>query len=215
MEQLSISAIVLKRELQNECDGKISLFSKEFGRLEALSKGLFKINSKFSGILLEGSLIEVDLVFKKNYKIFSAILGKNFLKKVDFLEKFFALKGINLFEKIVILPERDINLWNLLYGYLNFLSLNKKDLLSYFAFLYFQLKILKTLGYLPLFEIFSSLNNSSKFLLKEIYSEKNFNEIVSKNFSFNLKDYYQIQKRINFYLKTTIFPQISFSLSEK
>ena len=211
MEQLSISAIVLKRELQNECDGKVSLFSKEFGRLEALSKGLFKINSKFSGILLEGNLIQADLIFKKNYKIFSAILEKNFLKNANFFKKFFALKGIFLFEKLVILPEKDLNLWNLLYGYLNFLSLNKKNLLNYFAFLYFELKILKILGYLPFFEIFSSLDNSSKFLLKEIYSEKNFKEIVKKNFSFNLKNYYQIQKKIDFYLKTTVFPQASFS----
>ena len=215
MEQLSISAIVLKRELKNEFDGKISLFSKEFGRLEVLSKGLFKINSKFSGILLEGNLIEVDLVFKKNYKIFSAILEKNFLEKNHFFKKIFALKGIDFFEKLVILPEKDINLWNLLYGYLNFLSLNKKDSLNYFAFLYFELKVLKILGYLPLFKIFSSLNNSSKFLLKEVYSEKNFKEIIGKNFSFNPKDYCQIQKRIDFYLKTTVFPQLSFSLNEK
>ena len=211
MEQLSILAIVLKRELQNECDGKVSLFSKEFGRLEVLSKGLFKINSKFSGILLEGNLIKADLIFKKNYKIFSAILEKNFLKDANFFKKFFALKGIFLFEKLVILPEKDLNLWNLLYGYLNFLSLNKKNSLNYFAFLYFELKILKILGYLPLFETFSSLDNSSKFLLKEIYSEKNFKEIVKKNFSFNLKNYYQIQKKIDFYLKTTVFPQVSFS----
>ena len=215
MEQLSISAIVLKRELKNEFDGKISLFSKEFGRLEVLSKGLFKINSKFSGILLEGNLIEVDLVFKKNYKIFSAILEKNFLEGNHFFKKIFALKGIDFFEKLVILPEKDINLWNLLYGYLNFLSLNKKDLLNYFAFLYFELKVLKILGYLPLFKIFSSLNNSSKFLLREVYSEKNFKEIIGKNFSFNSKDYCQIQKRIDFYLKTTVFPQLSFSLNEK
>ena len=209
MEQFSVLAIVLKRKLQNEADGKVSLFSKEFGRLEVLSKGLFKITSKFSGILLEGNLIEADLIYKKNYKIFSALLKKDFLENFNFSKKFLALKGIEIFEKSVTFPEKDLNLWNLLYGYLYFLSSNKKSSLDLLAFLYFQLKLLKILGYLPPFEFFSSFTSFSQNFLKEIYSEKNFKQIISKKLTFNLKEYPKIQKKLDLYFKEEIFPQLS------
>ncbi len=210
MDQASIKALVLKREIQAETDAKVILFSQEFGRIEVFSKGLFKINSKFLGIILEGNLIKADLIYKKNYKIFSALLEKNFFKDLNFSKKIFALKALTLFEKLIIFPEKDLSLWRLLLGYLNFLS-NSKILLNsklHFAYLYFQLKLLKILGHLPSLDFFSNLGSKEKQILKIFYQSQTFFQTLRQDKIFDLNAYFKIQKKLDFYLKTTIFPEL-------
>src|SRR3989339_835119 len=57
--------IVLNRKNFREYDQMISFYTKEFGKLEALAKGIKKITSKQSGYLEPFSLVEAEMIYGK------------------------------------------------------------------------------------------------------------------------------------------------------
>ncbi len=75
MTEIFTQALVLDREPKNESDAYLILYTKELGKIFALTKSLRKITSKLSGHLVLGSLVQARVVGDDNFQLVDA-LGK-------------------------------------------------------------------------------------------------------------------------------------------
>ena len=143
-----MKAVVISRRDFRENDQIISFYTKDFGRLDLLAKGIKKITSKLSGNLTLGNLVEIEVANGKEINHLIKINSVNLLQKnKQYLSRQYIL---NLVYKLVKEQEKDERIFNLLISYLNFLnessSHNKNEV---FAFL---IKLLGYLGYSPQLE---------------------------------------------------------------
>jgi DNA repair protein RecO (recombination protein O) len=108
-------AIFLKKIDQGESDRVFVLFSKDFGKLEILAKGIRKISSKLKGAAREFCLTEIEFVQGKIYKTLTdAILidsFENLRKNLKKLKVAFQIAQIS--EKLIKEQEKDLKIWNL------------------------------------------------------------------------------------------------------
>ena len=65
MEYLTLG-LVLSREEGKEADANLHVYTRDFGRVSAVSRSLRKITSKLSGHLLPGNFVSVRLVERNN-----------------------------------------------------------------------------------------------------------------------------------------------------
>ncbi|MCL5016362.1 MAG: recombination protein O N-terminal domain-containing protein [Patescibacteria group bacterium] len=65
MEYMTLG-LVLSREEGKEADSTLHIYTREFGRVSAISRSLRKITSKLSGHLLPGRMVSVRLVERNN-----------------------------------------------------------------------------------------------------------------------------------------------------
>lgn len=145
-------AIVLKKENRGEADQLFTIFSKDFGKLEVLGKGIRKITSKLKSGIEIFSFSEIEFVQGKNYKILTdAILLKKLTNIKNDLEKFkiaFLISKVG--EKLIPFEETEEKIWHLfkqVFEILNNLSASKLHLkLLYY---YFFWNLLSFLGYKP------------------------------------------------------------------
>jgi recombinational DNA repair protein (RecF pathway) len=73
MQEYSTDAIVLDKELNGDLDARITLFTKQFGKLIGKAKSVRKITSKLSGHLEPGNLIRARLIEKSGLQIVDAL----------------------------------------------------------------------------------------------------------------------------------------------
>ncbi len=145
-------AFLFKKESRGEVDELFHLFTKDFGRLEVLAKGIKKIKSKLRGSINLFYLSEIEFVQGKTYKTLTGAtliekfgnIKRNLLK----LKLVFAIS--ELLDKLLIAQEKDERIWNLIVETLS--ELNKKKIkistLRLFYY-YFFWKLLSFLGYKP------------------------------------------------------------------
>ncbi|MBC7074119.1 DNA repair protein RecO [Candidatus Parcubacteria bacterium] len=143
-------AFVFAKEPHLEFDYFFSVFSKKFGKLKILAKGIRKINSKLISQMELFSFVEIEFIKgKRNIKL----VGARKVDRLPFLKK--KLKRIilaseigELLEDFLKEEEPDENIWNLLV--LTFSKLNeisfKKEVLVYF---YFFWHFISFLGFKP------------------------------------------------------------------
>ena len=74
-------AIVLKRREYKEYDQIISLYTKDEGKLELLTKGVKRIISKNSGNLLVGSLVDIEIAKGKEINYLTKVQSIDIFKK--------------------------------------------------------------------------------------------------------------------------------------
>jgi recombinational DNA repair protein (RecF pathway) len=73
MREYLTQAIILERESQGELDCRITVWSREFGRLRGRAVSLRKITSKLSAHLEPGMLSQLRLVENKNLQVVDAL----------------------------------------------------------------------------------------------------------------------------------------------
>ena len=103
-------AIVLDRNPRGEVDAAITLYTKELGKVTALSKSIRKITSKLSGHLMPGNKVRLRIVEQNTVQAIDALSEK---QECDIRELLPFLRFLN-----GVLPEgeADLNFWHLVNG---------------------------------------------------------------------------------------------------
>lgn len=152
-------AFVLAETEKGEADKILTLFSKEFGRIEVLAKAIRKMQSKLRGDIPLFSICEIQFIQGKSFKTLTgAILINSFENLKKDLERLkIAYKIADVFVRLVKPPQQDEKIWSLLkevFEYLNNPQLNIEDLRITYS--YFFWRLLAILGYQP--ELYSCLD---------------------------------------------------------
>jgi len=141
---------VLKKADFLEADRILTIYTKDFGKLEILAKGLRKIKSKLRGEVELFCLSDIEFVLGKVYKtLIDASLINNFgntRKDLNRLKLAYKVSQISI--DFLKGEERDENLWKLFNEFfqeLNSIFLTKKELLL--LYYYFFWNFFSILGY--------------------------------------------------------------------
>ena len=137
---IKTEAVILKKADLGEVDQLLTIYSKEFGKIQVLAKGTKKLESKLRCHIEPFSHSHLILIEGKSFRIVKdAILMDQFLPVRRDLDKAkIAYKIINLVDELIVGEEKDEEIWGLLVS--AFKELNVKN---------FQDNLLKLLGYDP------------------------------------------------------------------
>ena len=118
--EIRYNAIILKKKKTGETDRLYTLYTLEQGKVQLVAKGVRKPEAKLAG-QLETLIQGLGIAVKGNGmgKIAGAVAEKNFLylrSDADILKR--VLETVNVFERLVEWDEPDVELFNLLVGYL-------------------------------------------------------------------------------------------------
>ncbi|MEO8209558.1 MAG: DNA repair protein RecO [bacterium] len=183
MSIVKTDAFVLKSFNYGDTSKIVTLFTKEFGKLNAIVKGARNYKSKLCGTLETMNYISVVIYLKENREL-QLISKSEYIKSfqnilADFDKLQAAFKIIEILNKSVI--EREINktIFELLIHSYEKLNGSSENSLS--SLLYFQIELVKILGLSPDF-------SDQNYKLETFYK---FNELnVNKYF-------YEILRAIN------------------
>lgn len=133
-------AIILKSADLGETDRLLTIYSKEFGKIQVAARGIKKLESKLRYHLEPLSYSLLILVEGKKIRIVKdAVLIDQFLSMRRDLEKMKTVyKIVNLIDELIAGEEKDNDIWNLILEALR--EPNPKD---------FQDNLLRLLGYDP------------------------------------------------------------------
>ncbi|MCX6798143.1 MAG: DNA repair protein RecO [Candidatus Falkowbacteria bacterium] len=164
-ESSATRGIILKRWARKEADAALVVFTRDFGKLDLVARGLQKANSKLAGHLEPLNLVELLLIKGKHHDYIGSALTVNsfFNLKTDLNKLYFAGQAIFLFNQLVKPGQEDKALFFLLEEYLEFLDslsgpISKEKGSSSYNF--FVLKLLIELGSGP--EMFNCLVGAEK-----------------------------------------------------
>lgn len=181
-------AFVLKIENRGEADQLITVFSKDFGKLEILAKAIRKINSKLRSGVEIFYLSEIEFIQGKNYKTLTdAILIEKFDNiRRDFKKLKIAYKILEIINNLIKEQEPDRNIWQLLREFffrLNQLKIkNFEEIILYF---YFCWNLFALLGYEP--ELYCCLLCQKKLIPQKIFFSFKEGGLICQNCSKRLK----------------------------
>jgi DNA repair protein RecO (recombination protein O) len=143
---------ILKKRDFREADRIFTVFTKDFGKLEILGRGIRKIKSKLRGGMQLFSLAEIEFIQGKTHKTLtdasSIEIFPNLRKDLKRLKIAFDIS--ELLDSLVKGPEKEQKIWNLLkstFQVLNYPSLSVKE--CWLSFYNFFWKIFIILGYKP------------------------------------------------------------------
>jgi len=143
--------IILNRKPFREYDSKLTIYSKERGKIYLVARGARKIKSKLSGHIEPISCSNVMIIRGRNLDYAGSAFNINNFKnlKNDYDKIICAAAGLNFVEKMVKEGEGDERIFCLLKNYLEFLD--NTDLNNNYSLLFnfFKLKIFDFLGYRP------------------------------------------------------------------
>lgn len=153
-ESSTTTGIILSRRPRREADGRLFVYTKDFGKLDLAARGLLKAGSKLAGHLEPLNLVELLIIKGRGHNyIASARNLRAFTNlKSDLNKVYFAGRALYLFNHLVSLGQTDQALFDLLNNYLEFFDSEKlvidkeKGLV---AFNFFVLKLLSDLGSAP------------------------------------------------------------------
>jgi len=121
-------AIILARNDVREFDQIISLYTREKGKLELLAKGIKKIVSKNSSNGEVLSCVDVEVAQGKEVdyltKVHPAVLFKGIY--ADFDKIFLASYIAKMVNEHILVEEKDIRIFELLFSFLEFLNKEEK-----------------------------------------------------------------------------------------
>lgn len=157
--------IFLRKEDRGEADQIFFVFTKDFGQIEILARGIRKITSKLRPAVEILCLSEIEFIQGKTYKTLTDALA---------LEKFAVIKGdlrrlkavyliFQTANRLLFKPEKDERIWQLVNECLNLLSSDSMpvancQIVSY----YFIWNFLVFLGYAP--ELYSCVTCKRRIL---------------------------------------------------
>ena len=164
---------VLKKVDQGEADQLFSIYTKDFGRLRILARGIRKITSKLRAGIPVFSISEIEFIQGKTFKTLTdAVLIQDFENIKKDLEKLkIAGQIIQVFEQLIKPPQKDDQIYELLneiFFYLNNYSLR----ITHYSLLYFYFlwNLVSILGYKP--ELYECLICRKKLEPENLYFSK-------------------------------------------
>jgi len=165
--------IVLKKENRGESDQLFTVFTKDFGKLEILGKGIRKITSKLRAGIEIFYLSEIEFVQGKNQKILTDAISIKKFKKIrrDLSKLKIAYKISEVLSKLIRGEEKDEKIWSLLKDTLEKLEnyqfkIDNLKLIYY----YFFWNLISFLGYKP--QLYFCLLCGRKLKPKKLYFSK-------------------------------------------
>lgn len=181
MLEYETKAIVLSKKTAGDADGKVSIYTEELGKIDAIAKGLKKSIAKLSHHLEPMNLIQCSIVSANNKHLTSALTINHFpnIRKNE-AALFVALKNLDVLNQTISNPEPDKVLWKKLNGFLE--NLDKlaaiNDINSIKALgIYFLFCLADILGVMPenLEELpdFNKLNADIRNIFKELMKKRN------------------------------------------
>ncbi len=149
-ETFSTQAIIINNRPFREHDSMVSAYSRERGKLDLVARGARKIGSKLAGHLQPVSLARIMVVRGKH---FNYIGGADCLRgfrniKDDWRKIVLAGKAMAVFGGMIKGEEPDMNLFELVRGYLELLERTKEPLHNFYHHS-FVFKLLVNSGYGP------------------------------------------------------------------
>ncbi|MFA5386607.1 MAG: DNA repair protein RecO [Candidatus Paceibacterota bacterium] len=137
--------IVLSKDKKSDFDGVVNIYTKDFGKISAKTKGIFKPTSKLSGHLEPLNLVNVRVVEKNGFQVTDALLVKKLLSSqaknsINFYRQ--ALELLSFVAEMTFDFQSDIKLWQTILKTLE--AINKKRTPSYSL-------IIEALGFSPKF----------------------------------------------------------------
>jgi DNA repair protein RecO (recombination protein O) len=162
-ETYNIKAIVLNRADFRENDSRVTLYSRERGKMSLVARGARKVTSKLSSHIEAATLADIMVVVGKNMNYVGGVVSRNCYANIkrDFSKLQICGEALRFFDKIVKPDLADVVVFKLLEDFL--VIMNDKDIsffddandedenfLHYRIFLYaFLIKLLAILGYQP------------------------------------------------------------------
>ncbi|MBU3925866.1 DNA repair protein RecO [Patescibacteria group bacterium] len=148
--------IILKKKNFGEADRLLTIFTKEFGKINAMAQGVRYLKSKLRYNLEPFSYSKLGLVAGKSalagWRIVDAEEIENYKNIIFKQDNFLALSQIiNFIDRMIQGEEKNIFLWEKLKEIFNFLNIenyNKENLQNFEISSFFD--ILKNLGYIDI-----------------------------------------------------------------
>lgn len=166
-------ALFFKKEESGEADEFFDVYTKDFGRLRILGKGIRKISSKLRFGSQPFSLSEIEFVQGKNHKILTDVFliekFKNLRK--DLKKIAISYKIAEVLDSLILGEEKDERIWRLIletFYRLNNFNFSVQD--WRFVYFYFFWNLVSFLGHGPQLELCSVCQK--KILTEKLY----FNE---------------------------------------
>jgi DNA repair protein RecO (recombination protein O) len=145
---------VFKKEERREADQLFKIFSKEFGKIEVLGKGIRKISSKLRSQIDIFYLSEIEFIQGRIYKkLTDALLIEKFknLRK-SFKKLSIAYQTCEVLDKLIKGEEKDERIWYLILETLNDLNEpNQQFKICNLRYYYFFWNLVSILGQKPNF----------------------------------------------------------------
>ena len=144
--------IILKKYDFRESDSFFSIYTRDFGKIEAVARGVKKIKSKLAGHLDYFSIIDLMVANGKNLNhISGAVAVKNFLNiRQNFIKTNFVFYCLEITDYFIKQNKKDEKIFFLLQNFLIIADKNlQADNLRFITHCYI-LKLLNLLGYRPL-----------------------------------------------------------------
>jgi len=138
---------VLKAIDRGEANQLLTIYTKEYGKLNILGKAIRKIKSKLRGGIELFSLSEIEFIQgKTNKTLTDAVLIEKFPNiKKDLAKLEIAHKVAEVMDKLIKGQEKDLGVWQLLNEVFEKLNKQKPEIIYY----YFFWNIVSILGYQP------------------------------------------------------------------
>lgn len=138
--------LVLKKSSQGEADAVLFIFTRDFGKIRAVAKGIKKESAKLKGHLELLNLSSIGFVLGKSGERITQAELVNFwpVLRADYEKLGAALRMAELVDRYCLTGDRDEKLWELLMK--SFEELEKEPLAQDFPAV-FEKEFLKVLGY--------------------------------------------------------------------
>lgn len=189
MAVIKTEAFVLNNFCYGDSSKIVTLFTKDFGKLKAIVKGVRNYKSKMNGTLETMNYINAVIYIKNNREL-QLISNAEHVKSfknifTDFRKLHAAYKIIELLNKTVAGQEKNISLFELLIR--SYETLNSTPYNSFMIVLYFQIQLCSILG---IGGDFSSENGKSEtfFKLIELSEIKNLHRLFQFLDEMNFKN---------------------------
>lgn len=143
--------IILEKEDRRDSDQFLTVYTKDFGKVEILARAVKKITSKLRGGADLFYLSEVEFIQGKNHKTLTdAILIDKFANIREDLKKIQAVWRIaEVLDRLSSKEEKESRVWELLIGVLHKLDTKDLKLEPAIFYHYFLWNLLALLGYEP------------------------------------------------------------------
>lgn len=148
--------VILKKSPYREFDEIFTIYTKDFGKIEAIGRGIKKPAAKLANHLQVFDFSNIEFVLGKNFKVLTgADIGKNLLcaSSADFF---------GLLDSLTPIDDPDENIWDLVLRFADFQT-PARDIIQDN---YFQFQLLSLSGFSPNILSFNAKLPSTENLLK-------------------------------------------------